>query len=209
MQNLLLLASPPFVAATVYMTFGRVYRALNANKLAMINPRWLTKVYVLIDIVCIISQFVGPVMPASGDPSTIALSKNIVLGGLIVQVVALALFILSCWQVHRRLESERRVVVVCDDDDDASVIRWQNHFRALELVTLLLVLRSVVRLVEFAQGTSGFVASHEVFIYGFDSAPMFLIMLIMAIIYPQRLVRDANKAKDDAWEIADHQRLTA
>jgi hypothetical protein len=211
MQNLLLLASPPFIAATIYMTFGRICRTLDANKLAIISPRWLTKIYVLIDIICIISQFVGTVMPASGEPSTIEMSKKIVLAGLITQVVALAFFVLSCWQVHKKLISvEGREKMVCD-----SSIRWQNHFRALELVTLLLIVRSVVRMGEYAQGSSGFIASHEVFIYTFDAALMFSIMLVLAVIHPQRLVkmqpdisRIAARADDASWEMEYHQRLT-
>lgn len=199
MQNLLLLASPPFIAATIYMTFGQVCRALDANKLAVINPRWLTKIYVLIDIVCIISQFAGTVMPASGDPDAIELSKKIVLAGLILQVVALAFFILTCWQVHRKLKSSAEGGFKPPGDDTS--VHWQNHFRSLELVTVLLLVRSLVRMVEYAQGSSGYVASHEVFIYVFDSAPIFLIMLIWTIIHPQRLVRDATRAKSASWEM--------
>ncbi|KIW99503.1 uncharacterized protein Z518_11242 [Rhinocladiella mackenziei CBS 650.93] len=55
MQNLLILSSPPFLAATIYMTLGRIITALEAQRHALISTRWLTKIYVLIDIGCIVT----------------------------------------------------------------------------------------------------------------------------------------------------------
>ncbi|KAL2446264.1 hypothetical protein ABEF95_008825 [Exophiala dermatitidis] len=189
MQNLLLLAAPPFLAATVYMIFRRLTNALDANKLSFISPRWLTKIYVLIDIACIVSQFTGSVMPASGDPTAIELSKHIILGGLILQLVALALFILFCWQVHHRLSNTATEKVL---RFKYSNVRWQMHFRALELATALLLVRSLVRMIEYLQGSSGFIASHEVFIYVFDAVPMVLLMAVFGILHPQRLCDEAK-----------------
>ncbi|KAM5355245.1 hypothetical protein ACJ41O_001891 [Fusarium nematophilum] len=53
LQNVLLLAGPPFLAATIH------------------GSRWLTKIYVLIDIGCICSQFIGALMPVSGDADSV------------------------------------------------------------------------------------------------------------------------------------------
>lgn len=50
----------------------------------------------------------------------------------------------------------------------------QNHSRALELVSLLLIVRSVVCAIEYLQYVEGFAALHGVFIYLFDA---FLIWL--------------------------------
>ncbi|KAL1887991.1 hypothetical protein Sste5346_009873, partial [Sporothrix stenoceras] len=83
LQNLLLLAAPPFIAATMYMSFGSITIALEGAKDALISPRWLTKIYVLIDIGCVVTQVMGAVLPASGDPSAVALSKKVLIGGLI------------------------------------------------------------------------------------------------------------------------------
>lgn len=68
-----------------------------------------------------------------------------------------------------------------------------KYFQALEVMTVLLAVRSLVRLVEYAQGFSGFVASHEVFIYLFDAVPMWIITFIFIVFHPQRLVREERK----------------
>ncbi|CAK7221779.1 hypothetical protein SBRCBS47491_004644 [Sporothrix bragantina] len=156
----------------MYMTYGRITIALGAAKDAFISPRWLTKIYVLIDIGCIVTQIMGSVLPASGNPSSIELSKKVLIGGLITQLVALSIFILNCWQTHHRIKRRPHYELPIDPS-----ISWQNHFRVLELTTLLLIVRSIVRAIEFLQGTDGFVASHEAFIYVFDALPMFFIMV--------------------------------
>ncbi|CAK7225372.1 hypothetical protein SEUCBS140593_005882 [Sporothrix eucalyptigena] len=169
------------------------------QKEALISPRWLTKIYVLIDIGCVVSQIIGAVLPASGDPSSIALSKKVLLGGLITQVVALSFFILTCWHAHEQIKRRPDYELPVDPS-----ISWQNHFRALELVTAILILRSVVRAIEFLQGEDGFVASHEVFIYVFDALLVFLIMLVFLILHPGRLIRSARQQSKSRFEIENN-----
>ncbi|KIW99504.1 uncharacterized protein Z518_11243 [Rhinocladiella mackenziei CBS 650.93] len=136
----------------------------------------------------------GSTLPASGNESSIELSKKILLGGLITQVIALGFFILTCWYAHRRIKREPAEVLRKD-----STINWRNHFRAVELVTLVLIVRSVVRTIEYLQGVDGFIASHEVFLYATDAFLMFFVMIVFLIIHPGRLIRDACHLKQDNW----------
>lgn len=57
--------------------------------------------------------------------------------------------------------------------------------------TGLLMLRNLVRLIEFAQGPLGTIASSEAFIYVFDAVPMALVMAAPLVFYPARLTRVA------------------
>jgi len=190
-QNMLLLTGAPLLAATIYMTFRHVVEALEASKLAIVSPRWITRFYVLLDIIVIITQLAGTIMPASGDAHLIALSRKIILAGLSIQLAALTFFMANCWQVHKKLRQATK-----EGTMHGLVVSWQTHLMALEAATLLLFIRSMVRVVEYAQGDTGYVASHEVYIYVFDGALMFLIMLFFSILHPQRLVQDMdNKEK--------------
>jgi hypothetical protein len=195
MQNLLILAAAPFLAATLYMSMGRIVIALDARRHSPISPRWLTKIYVLIDTLCVVSQLVGSVLPASGNADLIILSQRIILGGIITQLIALTIFLFTCWRVHRGCRQDPDKV----DDVLKPFIRWENHFRAIYLVTVLLILRSIVRSVEYLQGDGGFVVMHEAFIYSCDAALMWLVMVVFLVIHPQRLVRDAKRFKDVSW----------
>ncbi|KAI1765281.1 RTA1-domain-containing protein [Hypoxylon sp. FL1150] len=75
---------------------------------------------------------------------------------------------------------------------DGSTVNWKNHFRAIQLVTLLVIVRSIVRTIEYLQGEEGVIISHEVFIYLFDAVPMFLIMAVYLVLHPGRLVKQAR-----------------
>lgn len=173
------------------MSLGRITTALNAQHLSFISPRWMTKIYVLIDIGCIISQFMGALMPVSGDPDSIRKGQMILIGGLVTQLVALSFFILTAWHISHRMAAEMRNHPMGDAIADP-----KRHFRTLELVTALMIVRSIVRSVEFFQGQGGYVISHEIFIYLFDAALIFLIMLALLIVHPGYLIRAASEGKE-------------
>lgn len=199
MQNLLLLAGAPMLAATIYMSTGRIIMALDARQFTLISPRWLTKLYVLIDIGAVATQLIGSVLPASGDPSAIELSKKIILGGLIAQFSALAFFILQCALVHRRIKRKPTGVVLT-----LSKVNWETHFWVAELVIILTIVRSVVRAIEYLQGDGGFVISHEAFIYIFDAVLMWAVMMLYLLVHPGRLIRDAQRLRKDSWDQGEH-----
>ncbi|CAI6341378.1 unnamed protein product [Periconia digitata] len=102
-QLMLILASAPLLSATIYMTLGRVIRALDAVELAFLSPRWTTKIYVVIDIASFVCQMMGSAMQSSGDPAGVKLGNTIVIAGLGVQLGAFAIFIINTVIVHRRL----------------------------------------------------------------------------------------------------------
>lgn len=169
------------------MTLGRLVLALDAARYSIIPPRWLAKIYVLIDVSCLGTQIAGTILPASGDEAIMDLSRNIVLGGLIAQVIALCFFVFMTWHARRGIRRGKVWAVMMDPG-----LRWENHFRALEAVTCLVIVRSLVRLVEYAQGDDGFVKTHEVFIYLFDATLMLLAMVVYLVLHPSRLIRDAR-----------------
>ncbi|KAI5917394.1 RTA1-domain-containing protein [Camillea tinctor] len=189
-QNLLILVAAPFLAASIYMSLGRLTVGLGAQRHSVISVRWMTKIYVLVDIGCIGSQFVGSIIPASGDPDAIKNSRIILIAGLIVQLSALSLFIFTCWHVHTRVKRNPPDMLL-----ENPALQWEKYFWAVEGMTGLMLIRSMVRSIEYLQGEGGFVISHEVFIYLFDAVPMLLIMVILAVVHPGRLIRQVRGFK--------------
>ena len=171
------------------MSLRRVAAALESEHLSFLSLRWLTKLYVLIDIGCIASQFIGAIIPASGDADAIAKGRTILIAGLVVQLVALTIFILTSVYLYIRIRQETGPFL------DGSFVRWRRYFRTIEAVTGIMIVRSIVRAVEYLQGQGGFVISHEVFIYLFDALPMLLVMLLFAVIHPGRLVKNRGISK--------------
>ncbi|KAI0147638.1 RTA1-domain-containing protein [Xylariaceae sp. FL1272] len=189
LQNLLLLTAPPLMSATIYMTLPRLTAAVDIRRKSLWMSRLLTPLYVVIDLGTVGTQLAGSVLPASGEPSAIELSKKLVLGGLLAQVVALTIFIIVAWFTQRRIAKDPPQPITVTN---GSTVNWKNHFRAIQLVTLLVIVRSIVRTIEYLQGQDGFVISHEVFIYLFDAVPMFLIMTVYLGLHPGRLVKDVR-----------------
>lgn len=59
--------------------------------------------------------------------------------------------------------------------------------RALYLASALILIRSVLRLEEYAEGISGFVLSHEYFLYIFDSLLMLCVMVLFNLVHPSEV----------------------
>lgn len=63
-QSVLLLLGPTLFAASIYMILGRLVRLLDADAYSTIPPRWLTKVFVLGDVLSFFAQGGGKPPPA-------------------------------------------------------------------------------------------------------------------------------------------------
>lgn len=62
-QNMLILLGPAFYAASIYMTLGRLICFLGAENYSLIRVNWLTKLFLLGDILSIFGQGGGSFSP--------------------------------------------------------------------------------------------------------------------------------------------------
>jgi hypothetical protein len=197
MQVLLLLGAPPFLAATIYMSLGRIIMSLGAEQHAMISPRWLTKIYVLIDVLCFCSQIAGVGLQVTGDAKLMETGSHIITAGLVFQLVALAFFVFIGWKVHRTIDKEPTSLA-----NDPS-LKWKKYMWALYAVSIAVLVRNLVRIVEFVQGGTGFVASHEEFIYVFDAFPLCFVVFLFLIFHPGKLIKVARYRSDRMLPMAE------
>jgi hypothetical protein len=58
-QSLLLLLGPSFFAASIYMVLGRIIRLTGGERHSMIRPSWLTKIFVIGDVLSFFVQSSG------------------------------------------------------------------------------------------------------------------------------------------------------
>lgn len=186
---MLILASAPLISATIYMTLARLIYALDAREHAIMSPRWTTKIYVFIDIASFVGQMAGSAMQSSGDPAGIQLGINIVIAGLAVQLFAFGLFVLMAAVVHKRLNQQPTAISLHAD------FKWRRHMWVLYTVSMLVSVRSLFRLIEFAEGSKGVAYNTEALMYVFDSSLMFLVVAVMAVVHPGMLLRTIRKAE--------------
>ncbi|CAI6084520.1 unnamed protein product [Clonostachys chloroleuca] len=204
MQNILILGCAPLIAATVYMTLARYIRVFDIRDRIHIPPRLMTFFFVLVDLGCFVTQVFGSAAPTSGDPQGVALGRTLIISGLITQLVALGLFSLILFISHRLAISESMGLKTTP-----ITIFGSKYFHATYCVAGAMVVRSLVRGIEYLQGDKGFIIAHEIFIYLFDAAPMILVPVVYVFIHPGKLLRDAAKVVSDGTELARYEVLTS
>jgi hypothetical protein len=125
------------------------------------------------------------------------MGNNLVIAGLIVQVVVFGLFVVACAIFHTR---NRR-----NPTPKSAGTPWEKHMVCMYIVSALIFVRSIVRVVEYVQGYSGYIMSHEAFLYVFDSIPMWLATLCMNWIHPSEVkaLLRGGKAFTNAWTLEE------
>ena len=181
MQNILLLIAPTLFAASIYMTLKRVICSVHGEHLAIIRPTWLTRLFVLSDVVSFFAQASGGGFQASKNFNKTT-AKYIILGGLLVQILGFGLFAATAMTWHVRM---RRSPTAASMSDAPS--KWQRIMGMLYSVSVLVMVRSVFRVIEYVMGTDGYLFRHEWPLYIFDAVLMLLTVGIFAWWYPGQL----------------------
>lgn len=191
-QNLLVLAAPPFLAASLYMSPRRIARTIDSED-KVISPRVLTKLFVIIDITCFVTQVAGAIMSGSEHADQANQGKTIVLAGLIVQILAFALFLSWMAKFHFRAKNSPSVSAA------QTHLYWQRPLYGLYGIGVLFIVRNIVRIIEYKQGSHGPLQSSEVYLYVFDACAMMLIGIIFLVLHPGRLRMKLSKLKNEGY----------
>ncbi|PKY02162.1 RTA1-domain-containing protein [Aspergillus campestris IBT 28561] len=191
-QQMLLLCAPPLLAASVYMTLSRIITALGAEHHSPIRPKWLTVLFVLNDIICLLTQLVGAGLQVTGDAQIIDIGIKAVLAGLVFTLVVFVGFVLVAVKVHRRVAAHPTRVSVEFDGKGAG---WRGYMWCLYVVCGCMIVRNLVRTVEFGAPKGADVRRREGYIYVFDGALMAVLMGVWIIWHPGRLVKRARSVK--------------
>ncbi|PYH64963.1 RTA1 domain-containing protein [Aspergillus vadensis CBS 113365] len=180
MQSALILIAPAFLAASIYMTLGRIIRMVQAEHYSVFRLKWVTKIFVAGDVLSFLMQASGAglMVSSSSDPTT---GEHIIIGGLFVQLIFFGFFIITALIFQMRLAKAPTTT-----STELSHI-WRRHMNALYISSILIFVRSIVRVVEYLQGYDGYLMKHEVFIYVFDALLMFLAMEVLQFIHPSQV----------------------
>ncbi|KAK3315874.1 RTA1 like protein-domain-containing protein [Apodospora peruviana] len=200
MQTLTILLGPTLYAASIYMVLGRLIRMLDAGQYSIVRPSWLTKIFVGGDVLSFLTQGAGGgILAKAKTKSDQDLGQNIVLAGLGIQVVFFGLFIITTIIFHVRIvrnPTPRSYSVTTP---------WRQLIVvALYLASVLIIIRSLFRLIEYASGHDGVLMSSEVYLFVFDSVLMFLVAVVFLIYHPGRVLvgyKQVGGSSDDGTDI--------
>lgn len=114
----------------------------------------------------------------SSGPTT---GEHVIIAGLFVQIAFFGFFTLAAVVFQLRLAKAptRRSA-------ELNTL-WHRHMTALYVTSILILIRSVVRVVEYLQGYDGYLMKHEAFIYIFDALLMLIVMMVLQYLHPSEI----------------------
>ncbi|KFA52166.1 hypothetical protein S40293_00618 [Stachybotrys chartarum IBT 40293] len=178
-QSTFILVAPALFAASVYMSLGRIIRSINAESFSIVPVRWLTMIFVCGDVVSFVVQASGAGVMVTAD--SMEMGENIILGGLFVQIIIFGLFAVTAAIFHVRV---RRYGMSAALEHDT---HWEKLMIMLYVVSVLIMVRSVFRVVEYIMGYDGYLLAHEWTLYVFDALLMFGVVVVFAWRFPGNL----------------------
>ncbi|KAF2471990.1 RTA1-domain-containing protein [Lindgomyces ingoldianus] len=191
MQALLLLLAPALFAASIYMVLGRVILLTEGEQYSLIRQRWLTKIFVIGDILAFLIQSAGGsiLSGADKDLDKLKLGEDIIIAGLFAQIAFFGFFIVvaSVFQIRGRHHLSKL---------DSSSVPWKKFLYVLYVSSMFILVRSVFRAIEYLQGNTGYLLKHEVFLYIFDAVLMFAVLAVMNVVHPGAISRLLKRKND-------------
>ncbi|KAH6879848.1 RTA1 like protein-domain-containing protein [Thelonectria olida] len=187
-QTLLLLMGPTLYAASIYMVLGRLVRSLDAAHHSIIRVNWLTKVFLMGDILSICGQGGGGGMMASAKTSgALDTANNIVILGLGIQIIFFSLFIVTTILFHIRI---RRVPT---SQSLITTSPWEQFIWVLYVSSVLILIRSIFRVGEFALGNGNELQLREIYIFVLDAIPILAVAMAFAWFHPCNILDSYKK----------------
>lgn len=174
------------------MVLGRlIVRVPSGPSCSLIRPSWLTKIFVIGDVFSFLLQASGGGMMAMEGKAD--LGQNILLVGLFVQIVMFGLFVVVAVAFHVRYG---RMLAISGAYGSGATggaspngIPWLKVLYMLYGVSLLIMVRSIFRVIEYILGQDGYPLNNQWTLFIFDSLLMFLVTaLFFFMFHPNDMV---------------------
>ncbi|KAI0735120.1 RTA1-domain-containing protein [Earliella scabrosa] len=192
-----IMAPSPLVGA-LFICFEKVLVRLG-EQYSRLRPQWYTRIFLTCDVISLITQGVGGGLAGSadsGDREQVDLGGNIMLGGIVFQMVSITVFVALMVEYFIRYMTDRPVRQLKNVAVDASVetltppgrgelnMRMQLMILGIWLNTLFLFIRSVYRTIELIDGFDGKITQTQIYFNIFDGAMIVLAMYTLNLLHP-------------------------
>ncbi|EAW16826.1 RTA1 domain-containing protein [Aspergillus fischeri NRRL 181] len=183
-SSTIIVIAPVFVCASLYMLLGKLETSSDggARKPAAFlrggSGRWLPWVFVTLDILAVLTQGSGSGIASSGnwEGSTKDAGIGVLIGGLVLQVVTFATYLVIMVWFHWRARVEGHQL--------PHGVRMV--MRGVYIAGFFIMLRSIYRVFEFAFGIDSYTFTHEWPLYVLEAVPMLVALLVLGWFHPAR-----------------------
>jgi len=175
---------PAFLSGSIYLCLARII-VTYGSQISRLKPRTYAIFFMCSDFLSLVLQAAGGAIAAiANTPSLGNTGRYVMIAGLVLQVVSLGAF-LALWldfllalrKVREDLRGRR-----------FAVVRAGRNFKAfnyaLWLATILILIRSVYRVVELQGGFSGTVASNEAAFMVLEGPMIILATFALTVFHP-------------------------
>lgn len=189
--------APSLLMAGIYSLPAK-YARIYGQKASPMPPMWYSYLFISLDLFAISLQGAGGGMAASASDNGTSTQPgtNVMIAGLVVQVVSMFVFFMFCghfaYRVHctRLGNSETHPDPILDDGFDPEFQHIRNrkyfipHAYAIGITGLFVFIRSVFRVIELGQGWNNNLMIHEKYFLTLETLMMCIAILPLTVIHP-------------------------
>ncbi len=142
---------------------------------------------------------------SSGTIENYELGEDVTVAGLAVQLTFFSVFMVTCGIFHRRIRNNptEQATALAARLRSKTTRTWETVLYGLYIASILILVRSIFRLIEYVQGNAGYLISHEVFMYVFDAALMWFTMVVMNVAHPSMILVGSQKDRNEQMQELD------
>jgi hypothetical protein len=129
----------------------------------------------------------GGMLAKAKKQSEVDLGQHVITGGLGIQVLFFGVFIVVAGIFHYRIARSPTT------RSQSLSIPWERYLYILYLASLLIMVRSLFRIVEYVMGQDGILLKHEIYLYIFDATLMCIMMILFNIWHPSKIIHKARE----------------
>jgi hypothetical protein len=124
----------------------------------------------------------GGMLAKAKKQSDVDLGQHVITGGLGIQVLFFGFFIVVAGIFHYRIARFPTT------RSQSLSIPWARYLYILYAASLLIMVRSLFRIVEYVMGQDGILLKHEIYLYIFDATLMFIMMILFNVWHPSKII---------------------
>jgi SNF family Na+-dependent transporter len=117
---------------------------------------------------------------AAGSLEALHAGAKVIIAGLFVQLLFFGFFIVIAIKFDISISKAPTAQA-------QTYTLWKRHMWALYIGSLLVMVRSIFRAVEYLQGFDGYLLSYEAYLYIFDAVLMLLVMALFNHVHPSEV----------------------
>ncbi|KAF2646213.1 parasitic phase-specific protein PSP-1 [Massarina eburnea CBS 473.64] len=194
-QIICLTIAPAFLAAGIYLCLSRIVLTFGEEN-SRIKPLSYPRIFIPCDLASLLLQAAGGGIASSAahKGTDASVGNNIMIAGLVVQVITLLIFMLLCIDFTIRTLRRHRELGTAALDPTHARLRANTAFKgflfALSLATLCIFTRSVYRVAELSEGWSGHLIRTQKYFIGLEGAIVGVGVLALNACHPGMCFRE-------------------